>query len=236
MPGSTMTNRAETIAQRKARCTKILRRLRKLYPDANCALEHRSAFELLICTILSAQSTDETVNKVVPRLFAKYPEAESLASARQSEVERIIHSTGFFRQKARSVIGTSKALVENFEGNVPHEMDDLITLPGVARKTANVVLGTWFGKNEGVVVDTHVGRLASRLELTWRSKNGKDARVIEKDLMEVVPRRSWTYLSHALILHGRRVCIARKPRCRECELAKLCPSAEIGEGPSNGAS
>jgi len=216
---------AGSLADRKNRARKIVTALRKLYPDADTALKHHSALELLISTILSAQSTDQTVNKVTPVLLARYPNARKLAAAHPADVERIVHPTGFFRQKTRSIIGVGQALVERFGGQVPDTIDELTQLPGVARKTANVVLGTWFRKNEGVVVDTHVGRLAHRLGLTWSSKNDKDAVKIEQDLMQVIPQKQWTYVGHALIWHGRRVCTARKPRCAECTLNKLCPAA-----------
>jgi len=215
----------ESLDERKKRMRKILSRLKKLYPEADCALKHRSALQLLISTILSAQSTDETVNKVAPVLFAKYPTAEKLASADPAEIERLIRATGFYRQKTKSVIGTCRAIAEKFGGQVPGTLDELIQLPGVARKTANVVLGSWFRRAEGVVVDTHVGRLAHRLGLTWSSKNDKDAVKIERDLCQVLGRKEWIYVGHALIWHGRRVCDARKPDCRGCTLNKLCPSA-----------
>lgn len=209
----------------RKRCGRIIAALRKLYPDAECALEHRDPWQLLVATILSAQSTDATVNKVTPVLFAQFPTPRDLADALPAEVEAVVHATGFFRQKAKSIQAASRKIVEEFGGRVPETLDELITLPGVARKTANVVLGTAFGKNEGVVVDTHIGRLATRLGLTWRSKDAKDAVKIENDLMEVVPRKEWTVVGHALIWHGRRVCSARKPDCGSCTLAKLCPSA-----------
>jgi len=215
----------ETLDRHKTRSREILRALRKLYPDADCALRHVNAFELLVATILSAQSTDETVNKVTPVLFQRFKTPASLASAPREEVEEIIHSTGFFRQKAKSIQGASRIIAERFGGAVPQTMDELLILPGVARKTANVVLGTAFGKKEGIVVDTHIGRLATRLGLTWSSKNGKDAIKIERDLMEIVPREAWTFFGHALIWHGRRVCSARKPACHRCTLAPHCPSA-----------
>ncbi len=199
--------------------------LKKLYPDADCALIHGGALQLLIGTILSAQSTDETVNKVTPVLFERFPTAEAIAGADIGVLEEIVHSTGFYRQKAKNVRNACAMLVEEHGGEVPDSLESLIELPGVARKTANVVLGTWFKKNEGVVVDTHIGRLAERLALTWRSKNSKDAVKIEKDLMEIVPRKSWTMMGHVMIWHGRRICPARKPKCEECRIAKLCPSA-----------
>lgn len=199
--------------------------MKRLYPDANCALSHGSAMELLVSTILSAQSTDDAVNKVTPTLFGDYPTAEAIANADIAELERIVHPTGFFRQKSKNIRRTCALIVSEHGGQVPDTMEALTALPGVARKTANVVLGTWFGKNEGVVVDTHIGRLATRMGLTWNSKDQKDAVRIEQDLMEVVPREDWTYFGHAMIRHGRRVCSARKPACGECALAAQCPSA-----------
>jgi endonuclease-3 len=187
--------------------------------------------QLLIATILSAQSTDETVNKATPLLFAKYPTAKAIADAPAAEIEKIVHSTGFFRNKTKNVQGACRRIVEEFAGRVPKTMEGLITLPGVARKTANVVLGTAFGKNEGIVVDTHIGRLATRLGLTPNSKNAKDAVKIEADLTPLFPRESWTLLGHSLICHGRKVCEARKPKCDDCSLAKLCPSAGTFEDP-----
>lgn len=213
----------ESLDDRKKRARVVLRGLVKLYPDADCALTHRDPLQLLIATILSAQSTDVTVNKVTPVLFSKYGSTRALADAPREDVEEIIHATGFFRQKAKSVQGACRMIVDEFNGQVPDSMESLVRLPGVQRKTANVVLGTAFGKNDGVVVDTHVGRLATRLGLTWRSKDGKDAVKIERDLMELFPQSKWTFLSHALILHGRQVCIARKPACDRCLLAKVCP-------------
>lgn len=213
------------MVQRKARVRKIITALRKLYPDADCALRHDNPFQLLIATILSAQSTDETVNKVTPVLFERFPTAAALAAASREEVENVVHATGFFRQKARNIQESSRKIAEQFGGDVPRTIDDLTSLPGVARKTANVVLGTAFGLNEGIVVDTHIGRLACRLGLTWTAKDSKDALKIERDLMETLPRKEWTYVGHALIWHGRRICTARKPNCDACTLARLCPSA-----------
>lgn len=212
--------------ERKKHARSVLRELHELYPDANCALRHEDAFELLIATIMSAQSTDVNVNKVTPVLFGEYPTPADLAAADPDEVEIIIKSTGFFRQKRKNIQGAAKRIVEEFGGKVPRTIDELTQLPGVARKTANVVLGTWFHQNDGVVVDTHVGRLAHRLDLTWTSKGTKDAVKIERDLMEVIPRDDWTYLSHALIWHGRELCKARSPLCDRCPLARLCPAAE----------
>ena len=215
----------ESQAARKERAERIVAELHEAYPDAECALTHSSALQLLIATILSAQSTDETVNKVTPVLFKRWPTAQALAEADREEVEEVIHSTGFFHQKAKSVQGACAQLVAAHGGEVPADMDALVKLPGVARKTANVVLGTWFGKNDGLVVDTHIGRLAQRLGLTWTSRDDKDAVKIEQDLMQLLPRDDWTFVGHALIWHGRRVCSARKPACGDCSLAPLCPSA-----------
>lgn len=214
----------------RERSRKLIATLRKLYPDADCALSHHDPWQLLVATILSAQSTDATVNKVTPVLFSQYPTPEALADAPSSEVERIVHPTGFFRQKTKNIQAASRRIVAAFGSVVPSSIEELVTLPGVARKTANVVLGTAFGKNEGVVVDTHVGRLAARLGLTWSARNEKDAVRIEQDLMQVLPRNDWTFVGHALIWHGRRVCTARKPDCANCTLAKLCPSAFSAEG------
>jgi len=217
--------RRESPDARRRRAAEIVRRLHVLYDNATCALEHKSALQLLVSTILSAQCTDDRVNKVTPDLFARYADAKAFADADAAELERMIQSTGFFRNKTKNIIGAARTLRDRFNCEVPSTMEDLLELPGVARKTANVVLGTWFEKNEGVVVDTHVGRLAHRLKLTWRSKNDKDAVKIEQDLMEVLPRDEWTFTSHALIWHGRRICTARKPLCEKCALAELCPSA-----------
>lgn len=218
-------SRKESLNAKKQRAEKIVAELDRLYPDATCALTHQSALQLLVSTILSAQCTDDRVNMVTPPLFKRYPNARAFAEADPAELESMIQSTGFFRNKARSIIGAGRVITEEFGGEVPDNMDDLLKLPGVARKTANVILGTWFGRNVGVVVDTHIGRLAHRLGLTWRSKDSKDAVRIEKDLMEVLPQDSWTDTGHALIFHGRRVCNARKPDCGACTLADLCPSA-----------
>ena len=217
----------ESPADRKKRARKIVAGLKKLYPEAHCALHHVDPLQLLVATILSAQSTDETVNKVTPVLFERYSTAQALAEAPSSAIEELVHSAGFFRQKTKSIQGACRKIVEEFGGKVPDTMEQLLTLPGVARKTANVVLGTAFGKNPGVVVDTHVGRLATRLNLTWTSKDSKDAVKIERDLMQVLPQSEWTYVGHALIWHGRRVCSARKPDCANCILARSCPSAGL---------
>jgi len=215
----------ESLDKKKERAKVILRGLKKLYPDATCALRHASALQLLVATILSAQSTDETVNKVTPSLFEQYPTAKDLATADTADIERIVKSTGFFHQKTKSIQGACRLIVERFSGEVPATMDELTQLPGVARKTANVILGTWFEKNEGIVVDTHVGRLAHRMALTWTSKNDKDAVKIEQDLIQLIPRKDWTIFGHAMVWHGRRVCNARKPNCAGCAVSEACPSA-----------
>jgi len=208
-------------ASRSARALEVLARLQREYPDARCALDHRNAFELLCATILSAQCTDARVNMVTPALFRKYPNAHALARARQPVLEEIIRSTGFFRNKAKSLIGMAQALVADHEGEVPRTMDELYVLPGVGRKTANVILGNAYGINEGVTVDTHVGRLSRRLGLTREDDPVK----VERDLMGLIPRESWAAVSHLLIFHGRQVCLARRPRCEDCVLADICPSA-----------
>jgi endonuclease III len=213
----------ETSAQRRARARKILARLQQAYPEATCALHHRGALELLVATILSAQSTDARVNVVTPALFAKYKTAAVYAAADPAVLEQEIHSTGFFRNKTKSIIGMAQALVEHHHGEVPDTMDALLELPGVGRKTANVVLGTWFKKNEGIVVDTHVQRLSTLLELTKETTPEK----IERDLMVLVPRDRWTWFSHTLIRHGRQVCIARRPKCEECVVHRWCPSSLV---------
>ena len=203
--------------------TEILTRLKETYPDARCALNYRNAFELLCATILSAQCTDVRVNMVTPTLFARYPTAFDLATAKPADVEEIIKSTGFFRNKTRSLIGMAQALVADYDGEVPHTMEQLRQLPGVGRKTANVVLGNAYQINEGVTVDTHVTRLSGLLGL---SREIDPAR-IEEDLMRLFPQEDWGLLSHLLIFHGRQVCIARRPRCEDCVLAQLCPSSLI---------
>ncbi len=209
--------------QQKARARKIIARLKREYPDATCALQHRSALELVVATILSAQCTDARVNMVTPHLFAKYRSAADYAAADPRVLEKEIQSTGFFRNKTKSIIGMAQALVERHGGEVPQTMEELTALPGVGRKTANVILGTWFRKNEGVVVDTHVHRLSRLLGLTRQDDPVK----IEQELMQIVPRDDWTWFSHTLIQHGRAVCIARRPRCADCVLNRLCPSSQV---------
>lgn len=203
------------------RASRLLSILRRTYPRAECALKHKSALELLVSTILSAQCTDVRVNLVTPALFRRYPDARALAAARPADVRRLIHSTGFFRNKTRSIIGAARMIVGEFGGQVPGTMEELLRLPGVARKTANVVLGTWFGKSEGVVVDTHVGRLSRRMGLTRH----QDPVKVEKDLMAVIAPKSWTEFSHLMIHHGRQICDARKPLCPKCPVAHECPAA-----------
>jgi endonuclease III len=200
-----------------------LARLAAAYPDAGCSLEHASPLELLVSTILSAQCTDERVNKVTPGLFARFPDAEALAGAPRGAIEKLIRSTGFFNAKGRSVRGAARAIVGKHGGEVPRTMAELNALPGVGRKTANVVLGNAFGAPDGVVVDTHVGRLARRLGWSRHS----DPEKVERDLNGLIPRDRWVWVSHALILHGRKVCASRKPRCGDCTLADLCPKRGV---------
>jgi endonuclease-3 len=204
-----------------AHAAEVRSRLQRLYPDAHCELDHRNAWELLVATILSAQCTDRRVNMVTPHLFAAYPAPAALAKAKREDVEEIIRSTGFFRSKAKSVIGMAGAITDHHRGQVPRTMAELVTLPGVGRKTANVVLGNAYGVDEGIVVDTHVARLSQRLGLTKHTDPSK----IEQDLMRLFPRQGWTMLPHLLITHGRRICEAKKPRCEACALADICPSA-----------
>ena len=205
-----------------ARVSELLKRLDDRYPAATCALHHNSAWELLVATILSAQCTDVRVNMVTPILFEKYPTPEAFASLQPEELEDDIRSTGFFRNKAKSLVGAARKLISDFGGDVPRNMGELLQLPGVARKTANVVLGTWYRIADGVVVDTHVQRISRRLELT---KNA-DPQKIELDLMKVIPRDKWIVFAHQIILHGRALCIARKPKCADCPLENLCHAAD----------
>src|SRR6266568_2021959 len=200
------------------RVSDILQRLDRQYPDVTCALTHKDAWELVVATILSAQSTDVRVNMVTPELFNKYPTVQDFARLEPEQLEPDIRSTGFFRNKSKSVVGAARRIVDEFGGKVPENMDDLLTLPGVARKTANVVLGTWFGKAEGLVVDTHVHRISRRLELT---KND-DPKNIEQDLMKIIPRERWILFAHQIIWHGRRLCLARSPQCVDCPLENTC--------------
>ena len=204
------------------RVRKILVKLDEAYPAVTCALSHANPFQLLIATILSAQCTDERVNMVTPHLFEKYPDPKAFAYANPKDIENEIRSTGFFRNKTKSIIGASKKIVEEFHGEVPKTMEELLTLPGVARKTANVVLGSGFGIAAGVVVDTHVQRLSARLDLSRNT----DPKKIEQDLMQIIPQDRWILFSHQLIWHGRRICQARKPQCIECNLEPLCYSKD----------
>ena len=213
----------ETAEARRNRCRKIVSALRKEYPEAAVALEFATPLQLLISVILSAQCTDVRVNKVTPGLFKRYKSAKDFAEANPAELEEAIHSTGFFRNKAKNIIGCCRALVENHGGKVPSSMEELIQLPGVGRKTANCILGGAFGVTSGIVVDTHVSRLAALLQLTKNSDPVK----IETDLCEIVDQKEWIYIGNALILHGSNICIARRPNCPECVLSKYCPSSTV---------
>jgi len=205
-----------------ARVREIIQRLDRRYPNVTCALHHKSAWELLVATILSAQCTDARVNMVTPVIFAKYPTMQDFAALKPEQLEPDIRSTGFFRNKSKSIVGAAQKVVNDFGGKVPHTMEELLTIPGVARKTANVVLGTWFKIADGVVVDTHVQRISRRLELTKNEEPQK----IEQDLMKVIPRDHWIVFAHQIIHHGRALCIARKPKCAECPLENLCHAAD----------
>ena len=207
----------------KQRAAEIIKRLKKAYPNAHCALNHKNAFELLIATILSAQCTDERVNIVTADLFRKYHGPEDYLKVEQTELEKDIHSTGFFRNKSKNIQGACRRLIDEFGGQIPRSMDEILTLPGVARKTGNVVLGNAFGIASGIVVDTHVGRLSQRLGLT----TNENAEKIENDLLQLVPKRYWIMFPHWLITHGRQICTARKPKCRQCVLANICPSYKV---------
>jgi endonuclease III len=204
------------------RVHEILTKLNQRYPAVTCALMHKSAWELVVATILSAQSTDVGVNKVTPVIFKKYPTVHDFAALTPQQLEPDLRTTGFFRNKAKSVVGAAKMLVKDFGGQVPDDMEKLLTLPGVARKTANVVLGTWFHKNVGVVVDTHVHRISRRLEFTKQD----DPKKIEQDLMRVIPREKWTLFSHQVIWHGRTLCMARHPKCADCPIESICHAAD----------
>ena len=217
-----------TVTRRRARA--LLKTLREAHPDARCALDHRDPFQLVVATVLSAQCTDERVNQVTPELFRRCPDPAALAALPETELQTLIHSTGFFRAKARNLLGLARTLVTRFQGQVPDRMEDLLTLPGVARKTANVVLGVAYQKAEGVVVDTHVKRLSRRLGLTTQDAPEK----IEQDLMRLFPREDWIDLSHVLIFHGRRFCMARKPQCSDCPVRRRCPAASSGNHDSSG--
>ena len=205
-------------SERAARVATILKTLDEMYPNATCALIHRNPWELLVATILSAQCTDRRVNAVTPELFAKYPTPQDFAAARQEVLANDIRSTGFFNNKAKSVIGAAKKIVHDFGGKVPRTIEELLTVPGAARKTANVVLGTAYNIASGIVVDTHVQRISRRLDLTKQTDPVK----IEQDLMQIIPRDRWILFSHQIILHGRALCVARKPKCAECKLNPVC--------------
>ena len=213
----------ESKARKQARTGEILQRLKEEYPEACCALDHRTPLQLLVATILSAQCTDKRVNMVTPALFERFPDAAAYAAADLADLEEMIRTTGFYRNKAKSLQGLGEALQSDHAGEVPATMEELSSLPGVGRKTANVVLGNAFGIDEGIVVDTHVGRLSNRLGLTEQ----KNPEKIESDLMGLVPKEEWTLWAHLLIFHGRQICKARKPACADCVLVDLCPSAEI---------
>jgi endonuclease III len=210
--------RPKTAAERKARVAEILAGLDRMYPNATCALHHSNPWELLVATILSAQCTDKRVNEVTPGLFAKYPTPADFAAVRPEVLAQDIRSTGFFNNKAKSIVGAAKKVVSEFAGQVPRTIEEMLTIPGAARKTANVVLGTAYGVASGVVVDTHVQRIARRLDLTRHTDPGK----IEQDLMKTIPREKWILFSHQVILHGRALCVARNPKCAQCEINALC--------------
>jgi endonuclease-3 len=224
-----MTRSNQPSTDPKLQAGRVVRALARNYPDVTCALHHRNAFELLTATILSAQCTDARVNMVTPALFARFPDAKALSQADLTEVESLIHSTGFFRAKAKNLVAMARALVDRHQGEVPRDLDALTALPGVGRKTANVVLGTAYSIASGVVVDTHVKRLALRLGLT----SSTDPTVIERDLIAIIPRKHWVDLSHRLIAHGRQVCAALRPRCHDCAMAAICPKrgvTRVGSG------
>ena len=216
----------ENHADLQDRTRKVIRALKRAYPDAKCSLNHSNAFELLVATILSAQCTDERVNIVTADLFRKYRKPEDYLTVSPNELQQDIRTTGFFRNKARSIQGTAKVLTDEYHGRVPKTMDELLELPGVARKTANVVLGNAFGVTSGIVVDTHVTRLSRRLGFTKE----KQAEKIENDLMQIVPKKDWVIFSHLLIYHGRRICKARNPLCQDCVVEKYCPSSYLKTG------
>jgi len=220
------TRKATALTRRSPaskRAPEIFDRLRRTYPDAHCALDFKTPFQLLVATILSAQCTDKRVNMVTPALFRRYATPKALAAAKLEELEEMIKSTGFFRNKSRSLVGMAAAVDERHGGIVPNEMEQLVDLPGVGRKTANVILGNAFERNEGIVVDTHVTRVSQRLGLTKNT----DAVKIEQDLMPLFPRNQWTLLAHLFIEHGRQICVARTPKCDQCPLSDLCPSSRV---------
>jgi endonuclease III len=208
----------ETFEEKKLRARRLLKGLAKAYPEAPCALKHESAYQLLTAVILSAQCTDIRVNATTPELFRQFPTPQDLAEAQQDDVEKVVKPLGFFRSKAANIIGMAKGLVERYSGEVPDNMEDLVSLPGVGRKTANVVLGTWFAVPSGVVVDTHVKRISNRFGLT----ESKNPAIIERELRDILPRKSWIEYSHRVIHHGRQICIARRPKCLDCTLLSNC--------------
>jgi endonuclease III len=219
--------RPKNAAERKERIAEILRRLDKMYPQATCALLHENPWQLLVATILSAQCTDKRVNEVTPGLFRKYPTPADFAAVRPEVLAEDIRSTGFFNNKAKSIVGAARRVMDEFGGKVPRTMEELLTIPGAARKTANVVLGTAYGIASGVVVDTHVQRISARLDLTKHTDPVK----IEQDLMKIVPHERWILFSHQLILHGRALCVARTPKCAECDLNSVCYAKDKTAGP-----
>jgi endonuclease-3 len=219
--------RPRTAAERKERIADILSRLDRMYPDATCALLHRSPWELLVATILSAQCTDKRVNEVTPALFQKYPTPQDFAAVAPEVLADDIRSTGFFNNKAKSIVGAAKVVISDFGGKVPKTMDEMLSIPGAARKTANVVLGTAYGIASGVVVDTHVQRISLRLDLT---KNVEPVK-IEQDLIKIIPKEKWIVFSHQIILHGRALCVARNPKCAECDLNPVCYAKDKTAGP-----
>lgn len=213
----------ELLQERKKRARSVIRKLKQLFPVAECALHHESAFQLLVATILSAQCTDERVNKSTPALFKAYPDAEALKNSKIADVEKIVKPLGFFRSKAKNIKGMATRLVDEYGGEIPLDIDELITLPGVGRKTASVVLGTWYGIPSGVVVDTHVRRISNLLGLT----TSQNPEIIERDLMEILPKKEWIEYSHRIIYHGRQTCIARRPQCSSCGLLKNCARTDL---------
>lgn len=219
--------RPKTAAERKERVGEILRRLERMYPQATCALHHSNPWELLVATILSAQCTDKRVNEVTPDLFRKYPTPQDFAATRPEVLAEDIRSTGFFNNKAKSIVGAAKKVVSEFGGKVPRTMEELLTIPGAARKTANVVLGTAYGIASGIVVDTHVQRISQRLDLTKNTDPVK----IEQDLTKIIPQDKWIVFSHEVILHGRALCVARSPKCAECDLNDVCYAKDKTAGP-----
>lgn len=222
---STTNKQTNLVDDRKKRARSVVRQLKKLFPVAECALHHHSAFQLLVATILSAQCTDERVNQSTPELFEKYPDAEALKNSKQSDVEAIVHPLGFFRNKAKNIRAMATMLVDEFDGKIPLAIESMVTLPGVGRKTASVVLGTWYGIPSGVVVDTHVRRISNLLGLT----SSQNPDIIERDLIEILPKSEWIEYSHRIIYHGRATCIARRPKCTECGLLKHCLRVGLAE-------